>query len=241
VAARIIDETLAADPELVEAAAAATLLAVENGALEGELRASRARIVEAGDAERRRLERDLHDSAQQRLVALRIHLALTGEQLDGSEERAMLDRLGVEVDETIDELRNVAHGLYPQILTQHGVGAALDAVAERSAMPIRIVDRGLGRHTEALELTAYFCCLECVQNASKYAGRGASVTIRLSDDDGFVRFRVEDDGVGFDPAAVAHGDGLTNLADRVAAVGGTLDIDSAPGRGTRITGALPLA
>jgi signal transduction histidine kinase len=136
VAAMLIDETLTEDPELVRVAAATTLLAVENGALEGELRASRARILEAGHAERRRIERDLHDSAQQRLVALRIHLTLVGEQLDRSTERAMLERLGLEVEEAIDQLREVARGVYPQVLADAGVGAALKAVAARSVIPV---------------------------------------------------------------------------------------------------------
>jgi signal transduction histidine kinase len=239
VAAMVVDETLAEDPELVHAAASATLLAVENGHLEGELRASRARIVQAGHAERRRIERDLHDSAQQRLVALRIHLALTGEQLHRSEERAMLERLGTEVDQAIDELRAVAQGVYPQVLAQGGVGPALAAVARRSAIPVSVRDAGLGRHPEGIEMTVYFCCLECLQNAAKHAGPGAAVTVRLSEANGRVAFCVEDDGAGFDPGAVERGAGLTNLADRVAAVGGTLRIDAGRGRGTRITGSLP--
>ncbi len=212
VAAMVLDETLAEDPELVHAAASATLLAVENGHLEGELLASRARIVQAGDAERRRIERDLHDSAQQRLVALRIHLTLTGEQLDRSEERAMLERLGAEVDDAIDELRTIAHGIYPHLLSG-GVGAALAEVARRSAMTVSVQDAGIGRHPEAVEMTIYFCCLECLQNAAKHAGAGAAVTIRLSEADGHVRFCVDDDGAGFDPGAVERGAGLTNLAE----------------------------
>ena len=238
VAAMVIDETLTEDPELVRAAASATLLAVENGALEGELRASRARIVEAGNAERRRIERDLHDGAQQRLVALRMHLALMGEKLGGSSE---LDSLGVEVDQAIHELRDLAHGLYPQLLAQAGVGAALMAVARRSGMPARVYEHGLSRHAEPVEITVYFCCVECLQNAAKHAGRGASVAITLGESDGGVDFCVEDDGAGFDPASVERGSGLTNLADRVSAVGGTLRIDSRPGDGTRVTGHVPTA
>jgi signal transduction histidine kinase len=239
VAAMVIDETLAENPELVRAAASATLLAVENGDLEGELRASRARILEAGHAERRRIERDLHDSAQQRLVSLRIDLTIAGEQFDGSEERAMLERLGGQVDEAIEELRGVAHGIYPSVLADRGVGMALKAVARSSAIPVRVGDEWRGRHPEAVETTVYFCCLECLQNAAKHGGRGASATVRLRQFDDRVGFSVEDDGTGFDPDVVERGAGLTNLADRVAAVGGTLEIDARPGRGTRISGEIP--
>jgi signal transduction histidine kinase len=239
VAAMMIDETLAEDPELVRAAAAATLLAVEHGHLEGELLASRARILEAGAAERRRIERDLHDSTQQRLVALRIHLALAGEKLDRADDRVVLERLGVEMDEAIDELRSVAHGIYPSTLADQGVGAALAEVARQAAIPVNIRSRWLGRHSQAVETTVYFCCLECLQNTAKHAGPGAAATIRLSEADGRVCFSVEDDGEGFDPGAVERGAGLTNLADRVEAVGGTLRIDPGPGRGTHITGNLP--
>jgi signal transduction histidine kinase len=240
VAAMVIDESLTADPELVQAASAATLLAVENGGLEGELRASRARILQAGHEERRRIERDLHDSAQQRLVALRIHLELAGDASDSAEHRAVLERLGTEVDEAIDELREVAHGLHPEVLAQAGVGPALQAVAMRSAIPVS-VSGTLPRQSQAVELAVYFCCLEGLQNAAKHAGPGAGVTIRLAQDDGRVRFSVEDDGVGFDPATTAKGAGLTNLGDRAAAVGGALRVDSSPGRGTRIEGDLPAA
>jgi signal transduction histidine kinase len=241
VAALLIDETLTEDPELVRAVASATLLAIENGALERELRASRARILEAGDAERRRIERDLHDSAQQRLIALRIHLTLVGEQLDRSQERAMLEGLDVEVEQAIDELRDVAHGVYPQLLAEAGLVAALNGVALRAATPVYVVARGVARHSDDLETTVYFCCVECLQNATKHAGPGVSVRIRLSEDDDRVSFCVEDDGAGFDPGTVERGAGLINLADRVAAVGGTLTIDARPGDGTRITGDIPVA
>jgi signal transduction histidine kinase len=239
VAALVIDETLAEDPELVRVAAWATLLAVENGDLEGELRASRARILEAGDTERRRIERDLHDSTQQRLVSLRIHLTLAAEQLGRSEDRATLERVGGEVDEAIDELRTVVHGIYPPILADRGVGAALLVVARRSAMPVKIRNGWRRRHPEAVETAVYFCCLECLQNAAKHAGPGASATIRLSEQDDGVSFVVKDDGAGFDPGEVGRGAGLTNLADRVATVGGTLEIDAGSGRGTRVTGKIP--
>jgi signal transduction histidine kinase len=240
VAAMDIDEALATDAELVRAAASATLLAVENGQLEGELRASAARIIEAGQAERRLLERDLHDSAQQRLVALRIHLSLTSERLDQPDQRAMLEQLGSEVEKTIDELRSVAHGVHPQLLEQHGIAAALRSARQHTGLPVAIDDQGLTRHAPTLELTIYFCCLEALQNVAKHAGPGASATIRLREDDRCVRFTIEDDGSGFDPAAVKHGAGLTNLADRVAAHGGTIEVDSSPGRGTRVIGHVPV-
>jgi signal transduction histidine kinase len=238
VAAMVVDETLTEDPELVRVAASATLLAVESGALEGELRASRARIVEAGDAERRRIERDLHDGAQQRLVALRLHLALVAEKLGRS---SAFDSLGVEVDEAIHELRDLAQGLYPPLLGQAGVGTALAAVARRSGMPVRIDENGLSRQSIPVETTVYFCCVECLQNIAKHAGPGVSVTIGLAEEDGGLEFSVADDGAGFDPASVQRGSGLTNLADRLEAVGGTLRIDSRPGDGTRVTGRVPTA
>jgi signal transduction histidine kinase len=239
VAAMVVDETLTQDPELVRAAASATLLAVENGALEGELRESRARILEAGHEARRRIERDLHDSAQQRLIALRIHLTLAGERLEGEPERAELERLGLEVDQTIDELRDLAQGAYPQVLARAGLGGALRAAALRSSTPVNVQDQGLRRHTEALETTAYFCCLEGLQNAAKHAGPDTTVTIRLGENGSGMRFSVADDGAGFDPLSVERSSGLTNIRDRVAAVGGTVTIDAAPGRGTVISAELP--
>jgi signal transduction histidine kinase len=240
VSAMVIDETLTEDPELVRAAASATVLAVENGALEGELRDSLARIVEAGDAERRRMQRDLHDSAQQRLLALRIRLALVREQLDRSQERAMLDRIDVEVEHAIDDLRDLSDGSYAKRLADIGLGRALKEIAGRAAIAVDVQVDGLTRHADAIETTIYFCCVECLQNAAKHAGAGASVTIRVRERAGSVSFSVEDDGGGFDPATVPRGAGLVNLADRVAAVQGTLRIDSGAGRGTRITGELPV-
>ena len=240
VAAMVIDESLTEDPELVQAASWATLIAVENGSLEGELRASRTHILEAGHAERRRIERDLHDSAQQRLIALGVHLELTREKLDHEEERDALERLGGEVQAAIDELREVAHGLRPPTLADAGVGSALKEVAARSVTRVAVVD-ALPRQYEPVETAIYFCCLECLQNAAKHAGADPQVIITLEQEDGRVCFSVEDDGAGFDPAAVPPGAGLTNLADRLAPVGGTLRIDSRPGRGTRIEGDLPAA
>jgi signal transduction histidine kinase len=239
IAAMVLDETLAENPELVQAATTATVVAVENGSLEGELQDARARVLEAGDAERRRIERDLHDSAQQRLVALRIQLTLAGEELTGAQDRERLERLDVEVERAIQELRSVAQGTTPEVLDREGLTRALEAAVAHSAIPVRIQAAGLGRLSEDVETAVYFCCLECLQNAAKHAGRDASVTVHLSQFQGHLGFSVEDDGVGFDPATVLRGAGLDNLAERVGALGGTLRIDSRPGRGTRVTGHLP--
>jgi PAS domain S-box-containing protein len=204
-----------------------------------ELEASRARIVAAADEARRRIERDLHDSAQQRLVALRIHLSVAGERVERADERAMLERLGTEVQDAIDDLRTVAHGIYPQVLAEGGVGAALTEVARRAPLRVRVRDGWSARRSEAIEATVYFCCLECLQNTAKHGGPGVSATVRLSERPGRVGFVVEDDGPGFDAALVSSGAGLANLRDRVTAIGGTLEIDSFPGRGTRVSGELP--
>ena len=240
VAAMHIDAALAEDPELVHAATSATVLAVEHGDLEGELRDSQARIIAAGDAERHRIERDLHDSAQQRLVALRIHLALASEQFDSPEQRTLVEQLGTEVEEALDDLRTVAHGAYPDLLRQAGPAAALRSVCRHGAIPVTVKDGGVHRHPQEIELAVYFCCLEALQNAAKHAGPGAVATVMLSEDGGDVCFTVEDDGIGFDPRTVRRGAGLENLTDRMSAAGGTLRITSARGRGTRVSGRLPV-
>jgi signal transduction histidine kinase len=215
------------------------VLAVENGNLEGEVRDSRARIVAAGHEERRRIERDIHDGTQQRLVVLRLHLALAGEQLHGPGQREMVERLSGEVDEAIEDLRNVAAGVYPMLLTQQGVAAALRSVSRHAAVPVRIEARGLRRYPEPVELAVYFSCLEALQNAAKHAGPAAA-TVQLSEHDGLVRFTIDDDGVGFDPRTVKRGAGLANVADRISALGGAVRIDSAEGAGTHVSGQVPV-
>jgi signal transduction histidine kinase len=239
VAALDTDGALAENPELVDAAASATLLAVETGRLEGELRASQARALAAADAERRRIGRDLHDSAQQRLVALRVHLSLAGEQLP-PEEQPIVEQLERELDQALDELQSVARGIYPQVLAQYGLAAALRSAVQSAAIPVSVTDDGVRRHSSAVELAVYFCCLEALQNAAKHGGPGASASIWLSDGDGELSFRVEDDGRGFEPARVELGAGLSNLADRVSSVGGAIRIDSSAGRGTCVAGHIPV-
>ena len=239
VAALETDAALAENPELVDAAASATLLAVETGRLEGELRASQARALAAADAERRRIGRDLHDTAQQRLLALRVHLSLAGEQLP-PEDQPIVEQLERELDEALDELRSVARGIYPQVLAQYGLAAALRSAVQSAAIPISVTDEGLRRHSSAVELAVYFCCLEALQNVAKHAGPGASASVWLFDAAGELQFRVEDDGQGFEAARVESGMGLSNLADRLSAVGGSVRIDSSTGSGTRILGQIPV-
>ncbi|MET0771493.1 MAG: histidine kinase [Candidatus Limnocylindrales bacterium] len=240
VAALSTDPALADEPELLEQVAEATLIAVVHGDLEGELRASRARLVEAGDAERRRIQRDLHDSAQQRLVALRIHLTLASERLERPEERAAIEGLGEEIDAALDDLRSVASTAYPPVLARMGVSAALRSVCRRSALPVMIIDAGLGRHPEAVENAIYFVSLEAIQNAAKHAGTAATVRVELGEDGEGVTFSIQDDGTGFEPGGAVRGQGLTNMADRLASVGGRLSIETMPGRGTRIVGRVPV-
>lgn len=239
VAALEADDAVAENPELVDAAATATLLAVETGRLEGQLRASQASALAAADAVRRRIGRDLHDTAQQRLVALRVHLSLAGEQLH-PEEQPIVEQLERELDEALDELQSIARGIYPQVLAQHGLAAALRSAVRSAAIPISVTDEGLRRHSSAVELAVYFCCLEALQNVAKHAGPGASASVRLVDGGGELQFSVEDDGQGFEPSDVESGTGLSNLADRLSAVGGSIRIDSSAGRGTRVAGQIPV-
>ena len=238
VAAMVIDDALAEDPELVRAATSATVLAVEHGNLEGLLRESQSRMSEVGAAERKRIERDLHDSAQQRLVALRINLELASERLQGA-EALELRRFGAELDHVLDDVRAAASGTQPAALAGHGVAAALRSLTDGSAMPVAVEDRGFGRRSELIETTVFFCCAEALQNATKHAGPGASASVVLRHSDGWLQFSVEDDGLGFDPATVARGRGFDNMNERVAAVGGSLALVSAAGQGTRVSCRLP--
>jgi len=206
-----------------------------------ELRASRARIVATGDAERRKIERNLHDGAQQHLVALAVNLRLTKDILADDPESAveMLDALGAAVKDTIQELRDLAHGIYPPLLMDSGLAEALRAAANRSPLAVSVDAEGLDRYPSELEAAVYFCCLEALQNAGKHAP-DADVEITLREANGEVRFTVADDGPGFDVAAATAGHGFVNMSDRVGAIGGTVDWRSAPGEGASISGAIPV-
>jgi signal transduction histidine kinase len=207
-----------------------------------QLRASRAHVVSAGDAERRRIERDLHDGAQQQLVALSVNLRLAQELAgsDPAEATALLDRLGTDVEAALEELRELAHGIYPPFLAERGLAEALSVVAARAPLRTRLEATRIGRYPPEVEATVYFCCLEALQNAGKHAGEAATATIRVRETEGALLFEVADDGAGFDRGGETHGAGVANMTDRLGAIGASLRIESSPGKGVRIAGAIPL-
>ncbi len=208
-----------------------------------ELVASRRRIVTAADESRRQIERNLHDGAQQHLVALAVKVGLVKQLIDADRATAdeMLDQLRGDVQDTLEELRELAHGIYPPLLRDRGLAAALQAAANRSALPAElVVGDGVTRHEPETEAAVYFCCLEAMQNAGKHAGDDAHLTITVDQDDAELSFEVADDGPGFDVATVAGGHGFVNMRDRLGAIGGTLVVDSVPGAGARIRGRIPL-
>jgi signal transduction histidine kinase len=206
-----------------------------------ELAASRKRLVTAQDTERRRLERDLHDGAQQQLIALKLKLGLARNLAarDPAQLSAMLEELAGEASGAIETMRELARGLYPPILADSGLTAALEAQARRSPLPIDIRADSLRRYAPEAEAAVYFCCLEALQNAAKHAHANA-VTVTLEDRDGCLHFEVTDDGVGVDPAHVRSGSGIQNMADRLAALGGSLDVRAGRGGGTTVSGELPV-
>ncbi len=207
-----------------------------------ELQASRTRLVAAADEERRRIERNLHDGAQQHLVALAVKVRLLEQVSEKDPERArtLMDQLQDDVKAAVDELRALAHGIYPPLLSSRGLGEALTAASRRASLPAHVDSNGLGRYTPEVEAAVYFCCVEALQNAGKHAGSGASAGIRLWQEEGRLHFEVTDDGSGFESNGQSAGAGLTNMRDRLGAVGGTITVESAPGKGTRLCGMVPL-
>jgi signal transduction histidine kinase len=206
-----------------------------------ELRASRLRILSAADRERRRIERDLHDGAQQRLVALGIQLELAAELVEADPGRvaARLRELAHDVDEAVEEVRALARGLVPPMLVERGLADALRDVAATSPLIARVQAAELARYAPELESAVYFCCLEALQNAAKHADGARFVTVRLWEDD-VLHFEVLDDGAGLPDGPRQHGAGLTNMRDRIGAVGGRLTIESTHGEGTCVAGTAPL-
>jgi signal transduction histidine kinase len=237
IAAIVHDEALRDQQDLIDAAAAYARIALENQRLVAEA----ARILATADRERRQIERDLHDGAQQRLVALRIRMELTEELVRQDPDAGLqkLRALGTEVEATLEEIRSLARGVYPALLAEQGLAEALRAAALRAPIRAVVEPNGIGRHAQEVESAVYFCCLEALQNASKHA-RGASlITISLIED-GALRFEVRDDGSGFDAATQRPGAGLINMRDRLAAIGGDLTISSAPGGGAVVKGSVPI-
>ncbi len=206
-----------------------------------ELRASRQRLVTAQDEERRRLERNLHDGAQQHLVALKVKLGLAEMLMarDVQKAKGTLEQLKGDADEALETLRDLARGIYPPLLADKGLQAALESQARKATIPVTVRAEGLGRYPQDVEAAVYFSVLEALQNVQKYA-QASTATVLLSEDDGALHFSVSDDGHGFDTAATSRGSGLTNMADRLDALGGAVTLRSEVGKGTELSGTLPL-
>ena len=249
VAGIIHDEVLRDEHAFLDAATTYAVMTLDNHRLtaEGavllaEVQESRARIQATADDERRRIERNLHDGAQQRLVALRIKLELAAVRLDATDaaNAELLRQLGSEIDHALDEVRSLARGIYPSPLSDRGLVEALRSAALQATLHTTVLATGVRkRYPQEVESAAYFCCLEALQNAVKHARGATAVVIELSDN-GSLRFEVRDDGAGFDTDAAEPGVGLVSMRDRLAAVSGDVAIVSAPGRGTRVVGHIPL-
>jgi signal transduction histidine kinase len=208
-----------------------------------ELRASRARIVAAADAARRQIERNLHDGAQQHLVALAVNVRLARQLAERDPEASgkILDQLGEGIQEAVQELRALAHGIYPPLLIDRGIAEALRGTAARAALPTQVDAEGLQRYSPEREAAVYFCCMEALQNAGKHAGEGATAFVRVWEDDDGLCFEVRDTGAGFDSNGTqASGAGFVNMSDRVGAIGGTVSVRSKPGEGTTVAGRIPI-
>ena len=246
VGAIVHDRSLCEDPELLRSVAAAAGLAMENERLQAklrarveELRASRTRIVEAGTNERRRLERNLHDGAQQRLVALSLTLRLAQGKLHSDPERAneLLDGAHQELTFALSELRELARGIHPAVLSDRGLGAALEALAGRAPVEVDLAEIPRDRLPEPIEAAAYFVVAEALTNVVKYA-HASQATVRVMRRNGHAVVEVADDGIG--GADPDRGSGLRGLADRVSALDGSMSLDSPAGAGTRLRAEIPV-
>ncbi len=235
-------------PDFLDAVCACVISGLERQRLDAALAksfadvaASRKRLVGAADSARQRIERDLHDGAQQQLVALRVKLELAREALEdeSADGARMVDGLGTEVEEIIEEVRSLARGIYPSLLASDGLAEALRAAGRQSPIPVTIDADGVGRLPSETESAVYFCCLEALQNVAKHAAGATAVRIELAAGEEF-RFDLSDDGCGFGVEATGSGSGIVGMRDRIAAVGGELWVESVPGSGTRVRGRVPL-
>ena len=204
-----------------------------------DLQAAQKRLVAAQDQERRRIERNIHDGAQQQLVALTVKAGLTRRLLERDPARAteMLTQIEEETRRALDDLRSLARGIYPPLLADQGLLAALEAHGRRAPLPVRVDGDGVMRYPSEVETAVYFSCLEALQNVAKYA-EASGADVRLAWSDGFLTFEITDDGRGFDHGKTTLGTGLQGISDRLAAVGGTVDVRSAPGAGTTVAGSI---
>jgi signal transduction histidine kinase len=232
----------ASKERLVRDLASQAGLVLRNVRLIEELRASRQRLVAAQDEERRRLERNIHDGAQQQLVALTVKLRLLGQIADRDPAKVaeIAGQLQAETTDALEDLRDLARGIYPPLLADKGLAAALEAQARKSTLPVTVDAPELGRFPQDVEAAIYFSCLEALQNVAKYA-EASHVTISLSRSNGRLFFSITDDGVGFDPDATTYGTGLQGIADRIDALDGTFEIISSVGAGTIVNGSVPVA
>jgi signal transduction histidine kinase len=249
VAGILHDAALRDERAFIDAATAYSVMTLDNHRLSAEAAAlltevseSRARIQATADEERRRIERDLHDGAQQRLVALRIRVELAAQKMEATDGSSaeLIRELGTELDDALDEVRSLARGIYPAPLADFGLVEGLRSPARHASVSTAVLAAGVSkRYPREIESAAYFCCLEAVQNVIKHA-TGATVAVIELSDNGVLRFQVRDDGAGFDERAVSAGIGFASMRDRLAAVGGELAIVSAPEKGTRVVGRIPL-
>ena len=219
---------------VLDGLAETALMLLENTRLVDDLRASRSRIVASADEERHRLERDLHDGAQQRLYLLQIKLGRLRQGVADDRLVGEIEEIEADAAAALEELRVLAHGIFPTVLVESGVPEALRAFAVDAPIPVRVTDHWVGRCSPTIEAALYFCALEAIQNAAKHAGDGARVMVNLDRNDDRVDLSIEDDGPGFQPAGVSGGMGFVTMRDRIGAVGGELEIISQPGGGVTV-------